>query len=116
MIGRNDQTGALAAASAVLRADGERLTGTRLAVLAVLEAADGHLSAAELHQRVLLTRPLTNLSTVYRTVERLTELGVVHVLTGAGEALFGLSVQDHHHAICDSYGRVVPINAKRWQL
>jgi Fe2+ or Zn2+ uptake regulation protein len=78
----------------------------------VLEAADGHLSAAELHRRVVTTRPFTNLSTVYRTVERLTELGLVHTVNGPGEASFGLAVHDHHHAVCEGCGRVLQIDAR----
>lgn len=96
-------------AEALLRADGERVTGARVAVLDVLDAAGTHLSVAELHRQVTRLRPSTNLTTVYRTVERLTDLGLVHAVRGAGESSYGLAVHGHQHAVCDGCGRVFEI-------
>ena len=96
-------------AAALLRADGERATQARLDVLDVLDGADTHLTVAEIHRRVEVRRPGTNLSTSYRTVDRLLELGLVHGLTVGTETAYGLSLADHHHVTCDGCGRTTSV-------
>ncbi len=96
-------------AAALLRADGERATEARLDVLDVLDDAGAHLTVAGIHRRVETRRPGTNLSTVYRTVDRLLELGLVHGLQAGVETAYGLSLADHHHVTCDGCGRTVSV-------
>jgi len=96
-------------AAALLRADGERATEARLDVLDVLDGAEAHLTVAEIHRRVEVRRPGTNLSTAYRTVDRLLELGLVHGLTVGTETAYGLSLADHHHVTCDGCGRTTSV-------
>lgn len=91
-----------------LRQGGGRVTHARLQVLAVLDAADTHLSAADIHSRVVRQTPGTPLSTVYRALQRLERLGLVHSLPVRGEATYGVS-QEHHHAICSHCGAVTEI-------
>jgi Fur family ferric uptake transcriptional regulator len=88
----------------MLHAAGERATTARLDVLGVLATAAGHLGVAEIHRRVEQERAGTNLSTVYRTVDRLTELGLAHVVLTGGEATYGLAIEEHHHVVCDRCG------------
>lgn len=94
-----------ARATIMLHAAGERATTARLDVLAVLAEAGGHLGVAEIHRRVERDRPATNLSTVYRTVDRLSDLGLAHVVLTGGEATYGLAIEEHHHVVCDRCGR-----------
>lgn len=96
-------------AAALLRADGERATEARLDVLDVLDAAGAHLTVAGIHRRVETRRPGTNLSTVYRTVDRLLDLGLVHGLQAGAETAYGLSLADHHHVTCDGCGRTASV-------
>ncbi len=88
-----------------LRAAG-RVTAARLLVLEALDTAHEHLTIAEVHARVSHSRQPVNLSTVYRTIERLEELGLVHRLDAPGDAKYGLHQHPHHHAICVSCERV----------
>lgn len=94
-----------ARATTMLHAAGERATTARLDVLAVLADAGGHLGVAEIHRRVERDHPATNLSTVYRTVDRLSDLGLAHVVLTGGEATYGLAMEEHHHVVCDRCGR-----------
>ena len=96
-------------AASLLRADGERATAVRLDVLDVLAAAHRHLPVAEIHRRVESERPGTNLSTVYRTLDRLAELGLVHGLVAGGETSYGLALEAHHHVTCESCGATVSV-------
>ncbi len=95
------------AARTLLRAQGLRCTGVRIAVLQALSAADGHLSVADLHARAG-----ADVSTVYRTVTTLQELGLLHSVALADQPVsYGLAHQAHHHAVCTRCHRLTEVPA-----
>ena len=61
-----------------LKAQGHRLTPQRQLILDAIEASEGHVSAESVHARVAAQFPQVNISTVYRTLELLQDLGLVH--------------------------------------
>ena len=103
----------------LLRARGARVTASRRAVVEALVAGGHHVTADEIVERVAARRgigagdPDAHRATVYRTLDRLEELGVVsHVHLGHGPSTFHLDHGDgepHHHAVCSSCGAVVEI-------
>lgn len=102
----------------LLRARGLRRMPSRIAVLSVLEPVDGHLSVAEIHQRIQsiraadLARP--DLATVYRTVTTLVEQGVLHALAvDGGVTTYGLAEKPHHHAVCTECATIIEVPAQR---
>ena len=102
----------------LLRARGLRRMPSRIAVLAVLEPVDGHLSVADIHQRILEITPEgtqpPDLATVYRTVTTLVEQGVLHALTlEGGVSTYGLAERPHHHAVCTRCGTIIEVPAQR---
>lgn len=102
----------------LLRARGLRRMPSRIAVLAVLEPVDGHLSVADIHQRILNATPAgaaaPDLATVYRTVTTLVEQGVLHALTvEGGVSMYGPAETPHHHAVCTECGTIIEVPAKR---
>ena len=102
----------------LLRARGLRRMPSRIAVLAVLEPVDGHLSVADIHQRILEGTPAgtqpPDLATVYRTVTTLVEQGVLHVLAvEGGVSTYGLAERPHHHAVCTNCGTIIEVPAQR---
>ena len=102
----------------LLRARGLRRMPSRIAVLAVLEPVDGHLSVADIHQRILEVTPTgtqpPDLATVYRTVTTLVEQGVLHALTvEGGVSTYGLAERPHHHAVCTRCGTIIEVPAQR---
>lgn len=97
-----------------LRAGGHRVTEARRAVLEVLATGEGHPSADELSARVEARHPGIHRATIYRTVDRLTTLGVVtHVHIGGGATAYHLApgepTREHLHAICSSCGRIIDL-------
>lgn len=89
---------------------------SRIAVLAVLEPVDGHLSVADIHQRITETDPGHNpdLATVYRTVTTLVDQGVLHALAvEGGITTYGLAEKPHHHAVCTECATIIEVPAKR---
>src|SRR6476661_2012247 len=85
-----------------LRARGYRLTPRRLMVVEVLAGRGGHLTVDEILATVKARHPQTNKTTVYRTLELLSELGLVAVTDLGGGCLeYELSTRPHHHLICE---------------
>ncbi len=93
----------------LVRERGGRVTDARRAVVGVLvDGGHEHLTAEVVAERVGAAHPEVHLSTVYRTLEALEELGVVsHVHLGHGPSTYHLSAEPHHHAACDRCGTVV---------
>src|SRR3954466_13282729 len=99
----------VAEVAALLRARGERMTGPRRAVLAVLAERDEHLSAETVYQEVSARDAYVHRASVYRTLDALSTLGVVqHVHVSRGGTAYHL-VRDgdrHLHAQCRVCGAV----------
>jgi Fe2+ or Zn2+ uptake regulation protein len=95
----------------LIRRDGGRVTSARRAVLAALLDEHGrHVSAEELAAAVRASDPDVHLSTVYRTLDALEHLGVVvHVHLGHGRAIYHLTDDLHHHAVCEVCGAVLQL-------
>jgi Fur family transcriptional regulator, ferric uptake regulator len=91
-----------------LRDEGGRVTATRRVVIdAMLASPSHHLTAADVVEAVRRSEPGFHPSTVYRTLDRLTELGVVdRIQIGAGPAVHHLTHRPHHHLVCEACGAV----------
>ena len=94
----------------LLRARGDRVTASRRAVIEALLAGDHHVTADEIVARVARNHPEVHRATVYRTLDRLEEVGVItHVHLGHGPSTFHLNDRPHHHAVCSVCGAVVEV-------
>jgi Fur family ferric uptake transcriptional regulator len=92
---------------AQLRARGYRLTPQRQLVLEAVTAL-GHATPDEIAERVRLTASGVNISTVYRTLELLEELGLVtHAHLGHGAPTYHAADDaDHLHLVCRECGGI----------
>ncbi|MBN2160126.1 MAG: transcriptional repressor [Spirochaetes bacterium] len=85
---------------------GARITAPREIVIAVLQETDDHMSASDVYIRAHKINPSIGLTTVYRTLDMLTQLGIVQKFDfGDGKARFELvnnpgGKKHHHHLIC----------------
>jgi Fur family transcriptional regulator, ferric uptake regulator len=97
-----------------LRRQGGRLTTPRRLVLEALFAA-GDLVTAERIAAGTDTGITLDLSSVYRNLERLEELGVVqHIHIGHGPGVYGLLAHgEHEYLVCEVCGRVTPADVKQ---
>jgi Fe2+ or Zn2+ uptake regulation protein len=104
----------VAEVAAILRARGERMTGPRRAVLTALARCGEHLGAEDVVGAVAEVDPSVHRASVYRTLEALSQLGVVqHVHAGHGHTSYHL-VRDrgpHLHAQCRTCGAVLDLSA-----
>jgi Fur family ferric uptake transcriptional regulator len=89
-----------------LRAMGLRWTPQRRRLVEVLQATDGHVTGAELVDRLRAVDPETTPSTVYRTLRVLEELGVVQHAHGADgrEEFHVRPAEAHGHLHCSECG------------
>ncbi len=93
-----------------LRARGHRLTPRRLVVVSVLAASKGHVTGDEVLLKVQALHPSTNKTTVYRTLELLSDLGFVAVTDlGSGRLEYELLGKPHHHLVCEKCGSRVEV-------
>jgi Fur family transcriptional regulator, ferric uptake regulator len=93
-----------------LRDGGGRVTEPRRAVVTALMDAGRHITAEELAASVQAGNPDVHLSTVYRILDTLEQLGVVdHVHLGHGPAVYHLTEAPHHHLVCEACGAVIEV-------
>ena len=95
---------------AEVRRRGGRVTSARRALVLALVEADGHVTAEDLAGRVQRAHPDVHLSTVYRSLEALENLGIVdHVHLGHGRAVYHLADDAHQHLVCEVCGHVLEV-------
>ncbi|MBM3149775.1 MAG: transcriptional repressor [Chloroflexi bacterium] len=80
----------------------------------VVEALHGgadHISAEEIYEQVRDRYPYANISTVYRTLELLKELGLVtEVELGDGRVRYHPAERGrHHHLVCQKCGIILDL-------
>jgi Fur family ferric uptake transcriptional regulator len=94
-----------------LQKRGHRLTPQRLMVIDALHSVDGHISAEEIYAKVKAKYPYANISTVYRTLELLKELGLVtEIDLGDGRVRYHpLEKGNHHHLVCSRCGKIIDL-------
>ena len=91
-----------------LRQAGHRLTQPRWAVMQVLERNDQVLDPAAICAQARSLCPSVGLVTVYRTLELLTDLGLVRRVHSEQRChSYALSAADRHHLVCEGCHRVL---------
>jgi len=94
-----------------LREEGYRLTPQRMMVIEALHSGDEHISAEEIYVQVRAKYRYANISTVYRTLELLKELGLVtEIALGDGRVRYHPAEKGHHHhLVCHKCGRIIDL-------
>jgi len=81
-------------------------------ILSAIENSDDHISAEEIYAQVISKYPHVNISTVYRTLELLTRLGLV-TQTDMGEGrvrYHPVGKGHHHHLVCRDCGAIIDLD------
>src|SRR3954463_8670974 len=92
-----------------LQRAGHRTGGARDEVLGLLSHQNCCLSAQDIHERLSAGGRRVGLASVYRALDVLAQLQLVHRVDVDGTACFepaDPSGEHHHHAICDTCGRM----------
>lgn len=95
----------------VLHKKGYRLTPQRVLVLKAIYHADNHISAEEIYEQLHNQFPYINKSTIYRTLELLSDLKLVTESNlGDGCIRYHAAIKGHHHhLICHLCGKVIDL-------
>ena len=89
---------------------GGRLTGPTRQVVAILADTHHHFTAEDIIAEVERRTPGVAPSTIYRLLQRLTELDLVeHVHSGDGPAFYHLRHLRHAHLLCSHCGTILDI-------
>jgi len=91
---------------------GYRLTPQRMMILSAIENSNDHISAEEIYTQVAAKYPHINISTVYRTLELLKELGLVtETDLGGGRVRYHPADKGHHHhLVCTECGAIIDLD------
>lgn len=92
---------------------GARNTKQRTAVVEVLREMNNFASAKDIHQELQAREAKVGLTTVYRTLQSLSEIDAVDALhMPTGETLYRHCESDHHHhhLVCTKCGRTEEID------
>ncbi len=87
---------------------GVRYTTQRHLVLEILQRKEGHISAEEIHNEIVARFPGVNLSTIYRTLELLCEIGVMVEVQNPRDdrkRFEFVGESPHFHLQCESCGQ-----------
>lgn len=102
------------AGNELLRKRGYRLTPQRFLIMSVIQEAGEHLSVEQIATRVQERSPYISLSTVYRTLELLRELGLVREnhLPGEQPRYEIADGKAHHHLVCRACHAVIHLDGQ----
>jgi len=103
----------LESSNELLQKRGYRLTPQRYMILQVLQEAVGHLSIDQILEGVRKSYPHMNLSTIYRTLELLREVGLVREIHLPGEGVQFEIFADHahQHLLCHGCRALIHLDA-----
>ncbi len=94
----------------ILRQRGCKITPQRRAILSAIIHSREHLAPAAIHKKVCQEHPGVGLVTVYRTLEILSELGLICEMHAGGNCrsyMMRRPSGHHHHLICSDCGTVI---------
>jgi Fur family ferric uptake transcriptional regulator len=94
--------------AAQLHAQGYRLTPQRQMILEAVRQADDHVTPDDVYARVHRRNPAISRATIYRTLDFLCEMRLIHALYWSGQMYYEIvDGQPHHHLVCRSCGGMV---------
>lgn len=81
-------------------------------IVSAIEKSDDHISAEEIYAQIVAKYPQVNISTVYRTLELLEQLGLVtETDLGGGRVRYHpVDKGHHHHLVCQECGAVIDLD------
>lgn len=84
------------------------MTPQRVAIYQELVKSKNHPDSDDIFKKVKTIFPDISLDTVYRTLSKFAEIGVVHLVEGYGEAKrYDPDINKHHHFRCQKCNKIV---------
>ncbi len=96
----------------LLRGKGERITPQRVAILRAVMQSGGHPDADAIYRDVCVEHPHISRDTVYRTLARMEERGIIgSVLFVGNSKRYDPNTATHHHLVCLRCRKIVDFTA-----
>ena len=90
-----------------LRSQGYRLTPQRHLILKAVRQAGRHVTPEQVYETVHRQNPAISRATIYRTLDFLCEMRLIHALYWGGQMYYEISGEGpHHHLICRTCGAI----------
>jgi len=92
-----------------LNSSGLRVTGQRAIILDIIHRGGRHLDADEIYRRARKKEPRISLSTVYRTLQKFKDLGLVDAFYFDEDHHHyeAKNASEHHHLMCLGCGSII---------
>jgi len=90
-----------------LHSQGYRLTPQRQLILEAVRRADDHVTPEDVYQRVHRRNPAISRATIYRTLDFLCEMRLIHALHWGGQMYYEIAAEPHHHLVCRTCGGMI---------
>ncbi|MEU7100565.1 transcriptional repressor [Streptomyces longwoodensis] len=97
----------------LLRRHGLRCTPGRLQALAMLSSSGVHQSSVEVFTQIRARGIPLDRATVYRNLETLEAVHLVHAVQGPGPKRYGIGSEPHPHTVCEECGRVDDLHGEQ---
>ena len=92
---------------------GRKLTPQRQLIFSLMHDNQTHPTAESLYRFASAQMPGISLRTVYQTLNELAEIGELQLIDlGVGGMRFDPNVDDHHHAVCNTCGKIRDVKVK----
>jgi len=99
--------------NAKLSSNGIKPTYQRMRILKFLHQNRTHPTADTIYRELLKDIPTISRTTVYNTLKKLNDRGMVAMLTITGnEARFDSETAPHHHFLCEKCGAIIDIDVR----
>jgi len=89
-----------------LRKGGFRITPQRIAIVDYVMNSDEHPSAEQVHKFVQKKYPMVSLSTVYKTLDLMSEKRLVNEIEVNGQSRFDANTGQHVNLVCINCGKI----------
>ncbi len=84
-----------------LHSQGYRLTPQRHLILEAVHRARQHVTPEQVYETVHRQNPAISRATIYRTLDFLCEIRLIHALFWGGQMYYEIAeVEPHHHLVC----------------
>lgn len=93
--------------AAQLHSQGYRLTPQRQMILDAVRQADDHVTPDEVYAAVHGLNPAISRATIYRTLDFLCEMRLIHALYWGGQMYYENAAEPHHHLVCRTCGGMI---------
>ena len=94
--------------AAHLHSQGYRLTLQRQMILDAVRRAADHVTPEDVYRRVHRRNPAVSRATIYRTLDFLCEMRLIHALYWGGQMYYEIAGgEPHHHLVCRACGGMI---------